>query len=38
LEVGAVHESVTCELPRVGVTDVGVPGVVKGVMLDELDE
>ena len=38
LEIGAVHDNETCPLPRVGVTEVGVPGVVNGVMLDEAVE
>jgi hypothetical protein len=38
LETGAVHDNETCPLPRVGVTEVGVPGVVNGVTLDEAVE
>ena len=38
LLVGAVHVSETCELPAVPTTEVGAPGVVNGVTLDEAVE
>ena len=34
-DAGALHESETCELPGVAITDVGAPGIVRGVIARE---
>ena len=38
-DAGALHESAACEFPGVATTDVGAPGIVRGVIaLEAVDE